>query len=340
MSVKVMDRILDQLPEEINAGQRMILIVLGNEARDTGECGEWSPEIPKLARRAGMSVRSVQRHLAELADPSEEACRKRGGLGPLLEIAAQFSPKDGSRTGSHYRILLEHFLPSQDGTPGVRLSPPPGDRLTPGGCQIVTGAVTNCQGLYEPVVSPVTETPPNPPAGGVSQEVQKQSATETAQRQGPEAVIAMAYAEATDGKPLPRKWKGAILREVFNGGTAMLLTVTAADIRAAVLLAEQKRRTFGFGWLLKHLEAQAMRRREREVNEARQREREAEEAVRRHEREQLEAAHAGLWATLTEEQQQEYRRRSMTPFMRAGAMLEMSARRLAYEELAASKENK
>jgi hypothetical protein len=112
----------------------------------------------------------------------------------------------------------------------------------------------------------------------------------------------------------------------------MLLAVTAADIRAAAALAEQKRRTFGFGWLLKHLEAQALRRRQREIEEREQcRRAEAEEAERR-QREQREAAYQALWDDLTDQQREEYCRRAVTPFVRSGLLLERAAQRLAYEE--------
>lgn len=120
MSFALVDRAINT--EGISSGAKLVLIVLAQAANEANNNECWLA-VETVGGKAGMSVRSVHRHLKELEG------------GGLIEIAHQF--KKGQQTSSRYTL-----------------------KLTP--CQIVRVGVTNCQGggdklADESVIEPVTE---------------------------------------------------------------------------------------------------------------------------------------------------------------------------------------
>ncbi len=105
---------------------KMILMALADHADDAGYC--W-PSIPRIAAKASMSDRTVQRRLPELV--------ARG----LVVVSSRPPKQDGSQSSRGYQLML-------DG--GDSVSPPPAGR------QNVTAPVTP---VSPPPVTPVSPKP-------------------------------------------------------------------------------------------------------------------------------------------------------------------------------------
>jgi len=66
-----------------------------------------------------------------------------------------------------------------------------------------------------------------------------------------------AYREVHDGQPMPNGWRRRAERDFDARGDSVIGLIDAAAIRAGRKLALDQKRTFGIGWVLKHLEAKA-----------------------------------------------------------------------------------
>ena len=66
-----------------------------------------------------------------------------------------------------------------------------------------------------------------------------------------------AYREVHDGQPMPLGWRRRAERDFDARGDSVIGLIDAAAIRAGRKLALDQKRTFGIGWVFKHLEAKA-----------------------------------------------------------------------------------
>ncbi|HOD84688.1 MAG TPA: helix-turn-helix domain-containing protein [Phycisphaerae bacterium] len=66
-----------------------------------------------------------------------------------------------------------------------------------------------------------------------------------------------AYREVHDGQPMPLGWRRRAKRDFDARGDSVIGLIDAAAIRAGRKLALDQKRTFGIGWVFKHLEAKA-----------------------------------------------------------------------------------
>ncbi len=119
------------LCQDLAPVHKLVLVVLGDAADDQGRC--W-PRISTVAKKVGVSTRTVQRVLHHLVNRKMITVepRKRG---------------DGSSSSNLYRLKLKG---------GDRMSPPP-DKLTPPPDTSVTQGCHPCQGEGDTGVTPLTE---------------------------------------------------------------------------------------------------------------------------------------------------------------------------------------
>ena len=119
------------LRQDLTPVHKLVLVVLGDAADDQGLC--W-PRISTVAKKVGVSTRTVQRVLHHLVNRKMITVepRKRG---------------DGSSSSNLYRLKLKG---------GDRMSPPP-DKLTPPPDTRVTQGCHPCQGEGDTGVTPLTE---------------------------------------------------------------------------------------------------------------------------------------------------------------------------------------
>ena len=64
MSIAMMNRVWRELPGKVNAGQLLVALAMADHADDQGVC--W-PHVTTVARKCGMSGRTVQRHQQDLS---------------------------------------------------------------------------------------------------------------------------------------------------------------------------------------------------------------------------------------------------------------------------------
>lgn len=103
-------------------------------------------------------------------------------------------------------------------------------------------------------------TPPTPPAGGDA--VKSSPGEKPPDAAGDAAILAeieAAYREVF-GSDMSTRWRRRVSRSLSNGDRPWLVQIDANAIRAGQALAAKAGRTFGLGWVLKHLEQQAARR--------------------------------------------------------------------------------
>lgn len=115
MSVKALTWAFEQ---PVSANEKVVLLSLADHANDYGEC--W-PSINRVAQRARVSVRTVQRCLAELEDAK-------------LIVREMRNDPNGRSTSNMYRLCFDgqERMPaeasgSQRKRRGVKLAPYPGD---------------------------------------------------------------------------------------------------------------------------------------------------------------------------------------------------------------------
>ncbi len=119
------------LNQKLGPVPKFVLVVLGDAADEQGIC--W-PRISTIARRVGVSTRTVQRTLQHLV-------RSR-----LIAVEPRLR-SDGSSSSNQYRLRLQG---------GDNLSSPP-DKLTPPPDTPVTQGCHPCQGEGDTGVTPLTE---------------------------------------------------------------------------------------------------------------------------------------------------------------------------------------
>ena len=66
MGVNLIVEVLDHAPDDLTAGERLLLVVLAEQARDSTRIALPGQDV--MARRTGMTARTVQRTLARLCD--------------------------------------------------------------------------------------------------------------------------------------------------------------------------------------------------------------------------------------------------------------------------------
>lgn len=344
------------LPEDVRGLGRLVFLALADHADAQGRC--W-PSVGQLARKCACSERTVRRQLAQL--------QRRG----LLAVERRHKAHGGTDT-SVYRLFPG---PPEGGTschPEERTSCHPGDDKhdplyieepsrepsnnspqPPQGGEAVLAVLSSKTPLpWERVAakrpgegfaeelskselqgrnpSPGPEGPTSPKGEGLTAD----RCGAPAEMIAAEQAVAAAYATVT-GQPWPRKWRRAVRREVAAGAGGLLRQVTAADLRGAMALAEKRERTFGFGWLMKFLEDQAVRQKARRDAEDRERQKRAADAAEKERRNAEQAARQAYWATLDPRRQQDYLRRAEQergPYARYGPPLDWSARALAWSE--------
>lgn len=122
---------------------KLILMALADEADDDGLC--W-PSVRRIARKAGVSERTVQRAI------------KKYGSSDLLRVSVR-SRTDGSQASNFYHLALE-FSPGRDGD---EMSPPKNmadDKMSPrGGAQMSPQPVDQVSPLGAARVSPLYPLP-------------------------------------------------------------------------------------------------------------------------------------------------------------------------------------
>ena len=119
------------LRQDLAPVHKLVLVVLGDAADDQGRC--W-PRISTVAKKVGVSTRTVQRVLHCLAN------KKMITVEPRVR-------GDGSSSSNLYRLKLKG---------GDRMSPSP-DKLTPPPDTRVTQGCHPCQGEGDTGVTPLTE---------------------------------------------------------------------------------------------------------------------------------------------------------------------------------------
>ena len=135
MSIKTMTWAFSQ---PISGNEKVVLLALADFANDDGEC--W-PSIPKIAEKAYLSVRTVQRIILILSDQGYMGFERR-------------ETKSGVPTSSKYRLFVG----------GDNLSPY-GDKQGGGGDTVVTIYEPSLRTFTKPILSVSKETRPSKPKG-------------------------------------------------------------------------------------------------------------------------------------------------------------------------------
>ena len=321
------------------------------------------PSLTQIAAEIGCGRRTVQTaveqleaaHLAESVPPrpGETMTLPSGRVVPATTRYRLFQPE---------ATLFDPTVPNDDDEGAADAAE------TPVGCGRNGASADSAlaQKLPVPVAetahevlkgSTESKTPPQPPEGGVGvPECSEPPTTSERPRAGSAsadrpadggngegkattaavlAAVGSAYRKAF-GADMPNRWERRLRREARGGAAAWLAAATADDVRAAVALAESRRRTFGVGWLIKHLEAKAIAAREAEARRGVATQTEAAARGAREESERLAAeadARRRHFAGLPAEVQASYRHSAAAvyPALR-GAALDGQAVRMAWEE--------
>lgn len=252
------------------------------------------------------------------------ALRSEGGkaIGKYLAVAGR-----GIRGATRYRILTgclrlpeavatSHQLPAATGCRKQI------DRLP--------------KATHSVVSSGKQQNPPTPPASGGDARGPR------GRREKPEgdanstiaAAVDAAYHEVV-GCPMPRNWTRRIER--MNGSAEALAGTTAADIRSAMKLAEVRRRDFGVGWLVQHMQAKLAKGRDAEA--AKGRAREVAEAAAKSEAERADktrrqiAVSREYFASLSEAERKAWRDKAAKacPYIKRADLVEFEAIRRAFQ---------
>jgi len=130
--------------QEIPPSTKLVLLALADIADDTGYC--W-PSVKTIARKAGVSPRTVQRLLLELREP-------RQGGPALIRVVTRLDRKGSQRSNGYYLHMG-------------------GDKLSPAASasksdarNVIPGVSESCHGEDDTVVTPrddITASPLEPP---------------------------------------------------------------------------------------------------------------------------------------------------------------------------------
>jgi hypothetical protein len=136
MSIKAMNWAWEQ---KLPPSSKLILMAIADAADEDGDC--W-PKVKTIAKKCGVSDRTVQRVLKEFIGDN------------LISVTPRFS-QDRRQVSNNYRLNPTNHYPDN-------LSPPQGSRTRKGDADVAPGVPNRCQGVGDVVVSDL-EPPQEPP---------------------------------------------------------------------------------------------------------------------------------------------------------------------------------
>ena len=136
MSIKAMNWAWEQ---KLPPSSKLILMAIADAADEDGDC--W-PKVKTIAKKCGVSDRTVQRVLKEFISDN------------LISVTPRFS-QDRRQVSNNYRLNPQNHYPDN-------LSPTSGTRAKKGESDVAPGVPSKCQGVGDVVVSEL-EPPLEPP---------------------------------------------------------------------------------------------------------------------------------------------------------------------------------
>ncbi len=237
---------------DVSASAKLVWMALASHLGPRGT--EVWPSINRLAAMTALARDTVLTAVAHLADGGLLSITKCDGRPNVYRIlqpqAGLFEPPPKRSEFATGRNLPP--VENPDNT-GRKSRQPPVGNSDPKYCMEVLKEVERSK-------------PPNPPhAGGVRGDAcgrARNTRTETILQ-----AVQRAWHEVFD-QDLPSRLRRRIERGIANGDGSWLERIDAAAIRGGMALATAKGRTFGLGWIEKHLEQKALVRRQPATGEA------------------------------------------------------------------------